>query len=336
MTQYGYEPLSPEDSGSTLLERVNGVVPALLTNHKGAARPGYVQPGMMWVDDSGATWLLNLFDGANDVPIAVVDPAKHALVTIHVPNTRKLRVGAGLSIDGVAGSEAHPAEGDLSADRLLNLVSLSLDTWKAGTDATEAPISPAQLAAAVAALGGGAVPKGVVELSASGNYTPSHGTKFILAILRGAGGSGAGANGSSNGGGGGGEGALGIALCPVSSATSYPAAIGAGGPYRTRGNDGIAGGATSITINGVTYSAGGGGGGTVSGSGGAGGGPSTSCVLGYMGGWGSLTTQGSSAWRQSGSYYGLGGGPSQAAGQSGSQNSGPGYDGHITILEFGA
>jgi hypothetical protein len=80
MTQYGYEPLSPDDSGSTLLERMNGVVPALLTNHKGAVRPGYVQPGMMWIDDSGATWLLNVYDGMSDVPIAAIDPETHAVV----------------------------------------------------------------------------------------------------------------------------------------------------------------------------------------------------------------------------------------------------------------
>ncbi len=151
MTQYGYEPLSPEDSGSTLLARVNGVVPALLTNHKGAARPAYVQPGMLWIDDSGATWLLNLFDGQSDVPIAAINPETHVPVAAFVPLARKLKVGAGLLLDGVAGSDAEPAESDLSADRLLNLVSLSLDTWKAGTDTTEAPISPAKLAAVVAA-----------------------------------------------------------------------------------------------------------------------------------------------------------------------------------------
>lgn len=104
MTQYGYEPLSPEDSGSTLLERLNGVVPALLTNHKGAARPAYVQPGMMWIDDSGATWLLNLFDGADDVQIAAVSPETHALVPAFVPLGRKLLAGSGVKLNG--GSEA--------------------------------------------------------------------------------------------------------------------------------------------------------------------------------------------------------------------------------------
>lgn len=155
MTQYGYEPLSPEVSGSTLLARVNGVVPALLTNHKGAARPAYVQPGMLWIDGSGATWLLNLFDGTSDVPIAKIDPETHALVSSFVPLTRKLKIGSGLLLDGVAGSDAEPADADLSADRLLGIdlaaKALSPELWGAGVATTEAPISPAKLAAAIVA-----------------------------------------------------------------------------------------------------------------------------------------------------------------------------------------
>jgi len=100
MTQYGYEPLSPDDSGSTLLERLNGVVPALLTNHKGAARPGYVQPGMMWIDDSGSEWQLNLFDGTSDVAIAAIDPDTHQAISQWVPATRTITSGLGVKING--------------------------------------------------------------------------------------------------------------------------------------------------------------------------------------------------------------------------------------------
>jgi hypothetical protein len=116
MTQYGYEPLSPDDSGSTLLERMNGVVPALLTNHKGAVRPGYVQPGMMWVDDSGATWLLKLFDGVADATLASIDPATHALVdsylkidgsqTLSVLQQTAIRLALGVPSSALAGTKA--------------------------------------------------------------------------------------------------------------------------------------------------------------------------------------------------------------------------------------
>lgn len=119
MTQYGYEPLSPDDSGSTLLARMNGVVPALLTNHKGATRPDYVQPGMMWIDDSGAVWLLNLYDGASDVPIAAINPETHTFVASFVPLTRKIKGGAGVLING-------GAEADLSGD--INIAASGVPT----------------------------------------------------------------------------------------------------------------------------------------------------------------------------------------------------------------
>ncbi len=167
MTQYGYEPLSPADSGSTLLERINGVVPALVTNHKGPARPGYVLPGMMWIDDSGSAWLLNLYDGASDVAIAAINPQTHVPVETFVPLTRKIKVGSGLSLDGTNGADANPAEGDLSIDRLLgiNLAAKALTpaVWAGGADETEAPISPVKLAATIAAHNKSAVPDLIVE-----------------------------------------------------------------------------------------------------------------------------------------------------------------------------
>lgn len=76
-----------------------------------------------------------------------------------VPTGRKLKVGSGLFLDGIAGSDAEPVIGDLSGDRTisLNLVGKALTSaiWTAGADTTEAPISPVKLKAAAAALSGG-------------------------------------------------------------------------------------------------------------------------------------------------------------------------------------
>lgn len=73
-----------------------------------------------------------------------------------VPTGRKIMVGAGLSLDGATGSDEAPAEGDLSADRRIALdlaaKALTPELWAAGTDATEAPISPEKLAWTIAAL----------------------------------------------------------------------------------------------------------------------------------------------------------------------------------------
>ncbi|MCM5560324.1 hypothetical protein [Pleomorphomonas sp. JP5] len=169
MTQYGYEPLSPADSGSTLLERLNGVVPALVTNHKGPARPGYVQPGMMWIDDSGSEWLLNLYDGASDVAIAAIDPDTHTVVAAYVPPSRKLKVGAGLVLNGFAGTDAEPAEADLTADLAFTMAFATPAVTIAG-ERDDLPVHPAGLKAAIAAL----APRGgytdVVAITTSGDF----------------------------------------------------------------------------------------------------------------------------------------------------------------------
>ncbi len=155
MTQYKYEALAPTDSGSTLLERLNGLVPALLTQHRGEARPDYVQPGMLWVSDAAATWVLCMFDGTSDVPLATIDPTTHQIVSASVPTTRKIKVGLGLTLGGVAGTDAAPVGGDLSADRLIgvNLAGLALASavWTAGVSTTPAPIDPATLKSTIAA-----------------------------------------------------------------------------------------------------------------------------------------------------------------------------------------
>lgn len=69
----------------------------------------------------------------------------------YVPTTRKLKVGAGLSLDGVAGNDATPAEGDLSADRLVKLLFATSAEAAAGVPVGK-PVDPAGLAAAIEAL----------------------------------------------------------------------------------------------------------------------------------------------------------------------------------------
>ncbi len=257
MTQYGYEPLSPDDSGSTLLERLNGVVPALLTNHKGAQRPAYVQPGMLWIDDSGALWLLNLYDGTGDVTIATINPDTHAPVAPFVPLGRKLKVGPGLSLDGTAGSDEETAEGDLSADRLIKLL-FATEAEIAAGEITDKPVHPAGMAAAIAALASGGI-QHVRLVTASGAVTPSAGVKKWLGLLVGGGAGGQAAYQGYPGAGGSGAG-LTMFLTDVSDATTYPLVIGAGGTAGAgaHGRTGGAGGASSLVIAGTTYSATGG------------------------------------------------------------------------------
>ena len=307
MTQYGYEPLSPDDSGSTLLERVNGMVPALLTNHKGAARPAYVQPGMMWIDDSGATWLLNLFDGADDVAFAMFDPATH---TVALAGDDALKRANNLSdLLDAAAARTHL---ELAAGALAEKATPA--EAAAGTDDAKFTTSAGVHSAIIAFLAtlnlGGVAPKAVRDFGASGNYIPTAGTKFILGIL--VGGSGGGNNVYGTGGGAGG---VGFFFAAVSDAESYPVAVGGGGGVSgNKNNYGGTGGTTSVVINGVTYYVNGGGGGKD--GGGNGGVPGPTCLFGQAGAAG--------GWYLAGGVYGYG---------TGATN---GVAGRALFMEFGS
>jgi len=61
---------------------LNGALAALGSTSKGASRPPGAAAGQLWLDDDtpGATlWTLNLFDGADDIPVALVDTAANKL-----------------------------------------------------------------------------------------------------------------------------------------------------------------------------------------------------------------------------------------------------------------
>jgi microcystin-dependent protein len=74
------------------------------------------------------------------------------MVAGKVSSTTKVRVAGGLSIEGVAGTEASPASADLSTNRLIRLVLASIAQTLAGTDETLPVHSAGVHAAIVAAL----------------------------------------------------------------------------------------------------------------------------------------------------------------------------------------
>jgi hypothetical protein len=115
----------------------------------------------------------------------------------------------------------------------------ALDTsdWEAGTGTTEAVISPAKLAAGIAALaGGGAAPFAVQVFTSSGTYTPTSGAVSALVIITGGG---AGSGDRANEPGGAGSTAIKLITGATFSAiTTSTITIGAGGSPSASGNDG--------------------------------------------------------------------------------------------------
>lgn len=338
MTQYDFGALSPADSGPTLAAKLSGVIPALLTHHKGPTRPSYTQPGMLWINDAGATWLLNLFDGDEDVTIAGINPATHQLQTTGVPATRKVKTGAAFLLNGVAGTDAAPAEADLSADLLIKLIFASTAATIEGAR-EDLPVHPAGMKAAMdhalAGFSTGGI-KGVQVFTTSRTYTPTSGATKALVIATGGGASGGVGNGSSQGGlGGGGAGTcISLVDAEVTAVT-----IGAGGAARSGAN--LApnnGGHTTFgaitAYGGSSYNGNTGTGGQLIVGGGQGGFPDAQSPYYGGDGGGSFWGAGGPGGRGSSGQgaltaYGAGGG-----GGAGTANSGAGAPGVVLVLEF--
>ncbi len=75
MTQNAWTPLVPAaDNGTTLSNKLNGLVPAIYSTNRGTSRPAYAVAGMLWVDSSTATnEKLYLYDGAHDILLMAWD-----------------------------------------------------------------------------------------------------------------------------------------------------------------------------------------------------------------------------------------------------------------------
>ena len=70
-----------ETSGTELASRLRTWRDALHTQHSGATRPSYAQPGMMWVDTSGNPWVRKLWTGNADVEIDAINPTTGAVTS---------------------------------------------------------------------------------------------------------------------------------------------------------------------------------------------------------------------------------------------------------------
>lgn len=62
--------------------RINDSLDALLSLHKGGARPDYAVAGTMWIDDTATPWLLYLYDGTSDILLGSINNSTHAITWI--------------------------------------------------------------------------------------------------------------------------------------------------------------------------------------------------------------------------------------------------------------
>jgi hypothetical protein len=210
----------------------------------------------------------------------------------------------------------------------VDLPTLASSVWETGTATNEAVISPAKMAAGIAALAGGAAPFAVQVFTASGTYTPTTDAVSALVIITG-GGAGAGDNTGEAGG----AGATAIKLitgATFSAITTATITIGSGGSGTSTGS----GGGTSSWSDGTT---------TLTSLGGDVGSSANRAATG-----GDINISGSSG---GGSFWGSGGGMSFSFGGDGgssytyggggaipgenTSDGGNGMSGVVYVLEFG-
>lgn len=74
MAQYDFGTIDPNTkSGTALATDLNSWRNALHSTHGGSSAPSYITAGMLWVDTTSADYELKLYDGAQSIPVAVID-----------------------------------------------------------------------------------------------------------------------------------------------------------------------------------------------------------------------------------------------------------------------
>lgn len=78
MPQFDFGDLESPLNGATFIN--SNLEPwrdALHTTHSGNSRPTYVQAGMIWLNTTTNPWVLNLYDGADDIPFGTLNTTSH-------------------------------------------------------------------------------------------------------------------------------------------------------------------------------------------------------------------------------------------------------------------
>lgn len=83
MAQFDFGDLESPVTGTDLIN--NNLEPwrdALNSGHSGTTRPSYAVPGLRWIDTTSTTWILNMFDGTNDIKMGSIDTVNHVYIPI--------------------------------------------------------------------------------------------------------------------------------------------------------------------------------------------------------------------------------------------------------------
>lgn len=74
MSQYSFGNLESPLTGTALINtHLEPWRDALHSTHSGTSRPAYAEAGTIWIDNSSSPWVLNVFDGSDDISVGEID-----------------------------------------------------------------------------------------------------------------------------------------------------------------------------------------------------------------------------------------------------------------------
>ena len=203
MAQYDYGNPQPPFSGTQLNATLRNWRDALHTLHRGPSRPAYVQGGMLWIREVSSTnWELILYDGADDILIATINPSTNTVTPAGAatPTDLETRVaksgdtmGGPLTLPGAptaanhAATKAYVDSGDATrvakaGDTMTGFLTLHANPTAAMHAVTKAYVD--------AIIGSGRRLTGVFVFNSSQSWTPPSGTTAMLVWAVGGGGGG--------------------------------------------------------------------------------------------------------------------------------------------------
>lgn len=122
MSQYDFGNLESPVSGTALINtHLEPWRNALHTMHSGTTRPAYAQAGTMWLNTTSTPWVVNVFDGAQDIQIGTINASTDKFrPNIDAPVTATALITTLASATGGAGfnlphgaAPTSPVNGDL-------------------------------------------------------------------------------------------------------------------------------------------------------------------------------------------------------------------------------